>query len=93
MLNVSGALNVEGAKENKVYLTSLKDDEVAGDTNGNATSTLPAAGDWRRILLNPGATANIDNAVIKYGGYIQYNCPSYTCYGAINNKGNLNITN
>ena len=92
-LDVRGILSVNGEEEKKVYFTSLKDDEAGGDTNGDGNITLPAEKDWRRILVNPGAIANINNAIIRYGGYIQFNCPYYTCYGAVNNRGNLNLIN
>ena len=91
-IDVYGALEVSGTEENKVYFTSLKDDEIGGDTNGNGGATMPAANDWRRILVHPGGAAEIDHAVIRYGGFRQFSCPDSTCYGGVNNRGELNIT-
>lgn len=34
-----------------VYFTSLKDDELKGDTNGDGSFTIPATGDWKGIML------------------------------------------
>lgn len=66
--NVLGALNVQGAPDNKVYFTSLKDDSVGGDTNGDGTLSSPKAQDWTSINFSNGSTGNFANAVIRYGG-------------------------
>jgi len=40
-------------------------------SNGDSTATTPAKSDWSQISFSSGAgTSTIDNAIIKYGGYV-----------------------
>ncbi len=70
-LIVQGSLRVLGTSTSRVYLTSIKDDSVGGDTNNDGSST-PYPGDWLRIEFGDSsndASSLIDYAVIRYGGY------------------------
>jgi hypothetical protein len=62
----NGNLNINGAFDNKVILTSIKDDSFGGDTNGDGSQTQPAKGDWGSIQLTGDSV--IKNSVINYGG-------------------------
>jgi hypothetical protein len=66
-LTVVGAQRAYGTSGSKIYLTSIKDDAVGGDTD--ATSVSPAAGDWDAVEFDSGASSTIANAVVRYGGY------------------------
>lgn len=68
VINVDGGLKVEGEIDNPVVFTSLKDDAYGGDTNGDGAGSLPSPGDWYRIFVGQGAWAEVDQAVIQYGG-------------------------
>ncbi len=87
LLTISGTLDAVGSSSSPIYLTSYKDDAVGGDTNGDGSTTSPAAGDWRQIFLNSGSTVNLAHTVIRYGGN------SGTSYRAniYNNGGALTI--
>ena len=48
--------------------TSWRDDNEGGDSNGDGTSTVPAAGDWDRIELRSGSRVDLLRCRFLYGG-------------------------
>ncbi|MFH1149805.1 MAG: right-handed parallel beta-helix repeat-containing protein [Actinomycetota bacterium] len=73
---VSGGIYVEGSfltqmvpDQEKPVLTSVKDDSILGDTNGDGGRSAPEPGDWSALFLAPGADTNISApSHFKYGG-------------------------
>jgi parallel beta-helix repeat protein len=67
--NSTGGL--DGLGNPLVTLTSLHDDSIAGDTNGDGTLTAPAKEDWAGILLRSPANTEasfIEFTSFRYGG-------------------------
>ncbi|HEY3311768.1 MAG TPA: right-handed parallel beta-helix repeat-containing protein, partial [Anaerolineales bacterium] len=62
----NNGLTVQGTATEPVYFTSINDDSVGGDSNGDGTST-GAPADWISIQIN-GGTANFSYTTIRYGG-------------------------
>src|SRR6185312_6156601 len=71
---VDGSLVARGTVAQPVVFTSIQDDSVGGDTNGDGTASLPAPGDWGQIWLRSGSTGNVfDHCVVSYAGRTNVN--------------------
>jgi len=89
-INVQGNLIAEGTNDSKIYFTSIRDDSVGGDTNGDGSNSLPAKNAWEGIYLENGSTASLKNVVIQYAG--QDGGENFPKAAAIYNRGaNLSI--
>lgn len=68
-----GDFTIAGTAEKPVYVVSLRDDSIAGDTNGDGSATSVDYGDWRGLdfsghLYRSEVNVDINYAIIKHGG-------------------------
>lgn len=74
-IDIYGKLLTNGTSDENIIITSLKDDTIAGDTNGDGKSTVAENGDWGSINVLASRRANnatiLNYTDIRYGGYKQ----------------------
>ena len=68
-MTVNGVLQTQGNSASPVVFTSIKDDSVGGDTNGDGNASSPAVGDWDRVrFLNAAAASTLVHTHFLYAG-------------------------
>ncbi len=72
IVQAGGNVFVNGSYEKQVVFTSIKDDSVGGDSNGDGNASLPSMGDWGGILLD-GGSGEFKYAKFRYGGGVSGN--------------------
>lgn len=77
-LDVAGTLSINGVEGDLVYITSIHDDSIGGDTNenGSNTSVDTISHRWTGISFAPGSSGEVKYASLQFAGYASPSVPS-----------------
>lgn len=97
-LTVLGTLTADGTPGSNIYFTSIKDDGIGGDTNGDGNATVPGSQDWGQLLFPASSPDNslLDWCDIRYGGYsnsgiLEFQSSSHTVNNCVIRRGYYGI--
>jgi hypothetical protein len=79
-INNYGKIQALGTTNDKIYFTSLTNDEILGDTNADGVNTIPDYGHWGGLYSYAGSSYNLQNLEVSY---------SSECISSSNSSGNL----
>ena len=66
---INGVLTAIGSAGSPIVFTSFLDDTFAGDTNVDGAATLPAPGNWSRMVFGASSDASVlEHVIVRYGG-------------------------
>ena len=79
-LTVGGSLQGTGTAGQNIIITSIKDDNAGGDTNGDGNVTLPGASDWQSIYFTTVTpdTSRLTFTQVRFAGYSQHGALTFT---------------
>jgi pimeloyl-ACP methyl ester carboxylesterase len=66
---VYGTLQAQGSSTDSIIFTSIKDDSVGGDTNGDGDMSTPVPGDWLPLNFLYASKGQLSNVNFRYGGH------------------------
>ena len=88
---INGSVIALGSSEEFIIFTSIKDDTVGGDDNGDGDTSFPRYGDWNKIQINSGGVIDFQYTIVRYAGF--YGGNSSNQYAILNNAGNVIVNN
>lgn len=63
---VEGSLDLNGNDNSPIYFTSLSDDDILGDTNGDGLSTNPDENNWGGLIIDSRSSLDLRGLNILY---------------------------